>query len=72
MERADLASEVAEIDRYVRRLSARERKILLKGLRRKILMNEAKELSRSVNKDIEISMEDILDEINAVRRKNAA
>ena len=64
-------SEVAEIETYVRKLTVRERNVLLKQLRRKFLMQEAKRLSKSVLKEPVISIEEIVAEVNKVR-KNAA
>ena len=63
--------EIAEIETYVRKLSVRERNVLLKQLRKKFLMQEAKRLSKSVRKEPVISIEDIVAEVNKVR-KNAA
>lgn len=68
----NLSNDIEEIENYIRRLSVRERKILLKGLKRKVLLQEAQELSKSVNKAMKISMDEILEEINGVRAKNAA
>jgi hypothetical protein len=64
MKKVETIDEVVEIGNYVKQLSASERKTLLKGLRKKILLKEARELSKSVNKNLEISMDDILKEIN--------
>ena len=64
-------SEVAEIETYVRKLTVRERNVLLKQLRRKFLMQEAKRLSKSVLKEPVISIEEIVAEVNKLR-KNAA
>jgi heterodisulfide reductase subunit C len=72
MEKTEITSDVVEIGKYVKRLSAVERKTLLKGLRKKILFKEAQELKKSMNKNVQISMEDILKEISAVRKKHAA
>jgi hypothetical protein len=72
MKKVETINEVIEIGEYVKRLSANERKALLKGLRKKILVKEARELGKSVDKNIEISMDDILKEINIVRKKHAA
>jgi Ni,Fe-hydrogenase maturation factor len=72
MKKAGVVNEVMEITKYVKRLSANERKALLKGLRKKTLLEEARELSKSVNKNVHVSMEDILKEITIVRKKHAA
>lgn len=72
MKNQNLSNDIEEIENYIRRLSVRERKILLKGLKRKVLLQEAQELSKSVNKAMKISMDEILEEINGVRAKNAA
>ena len=72
MKKVETINEVIEIGEYVKRLSANERKALLKGLRKKVLVKEARELGKSVDKNIEISMDDILKEINIVRKKHAA
>jgi hypothetical protein len=72
MKRVETIDEVVEISKYVKQLSATERKKLLKGLRKKILLKEAHELSKSVNKNVEVTMEDILKEIDIVRKKHAA
>ena len=72
MKKVEAVNDVAEIGEYVRQLSAAERKTLLKGLRKKVLLKEARELSKSVNKGVQISMEDILKEIDTVRKKHAA
>jgi hypothetical protein len=72
MKRVETIDEVVEISKYVKQLSATERKKLLKGLRKKILLKEAQELSKSVNKNVEVTMEDILKEIDIVRKKHAA
>jgi Ni,Fe-hydrogenase maturation factor len=72
MKSTDINDEVIEIEKYVKRLSAVERKTLLKGLRKKVLLEEARELSKSVNKNVQISMDEILKEISIVRKKHAA
>lgn len=65
MKNQNLSNDIEEIENYIRRLSVRERKILLKGLKRKVLLQEAQELSKSVNKAMKISMDEILEEIMA-------
>ena len=72
MKKVEAKDDVVEIGKYVKQLSAIERKALLKGLRKKVLLKEARELSKSVNKNVPVSMEDILREIDAVRKKTAA
>jgi Ni,Fe-hydrogenase maturation factor len=72
MKKVEATNDVVEIGKYVKQLSAVERRVLLKGLRKKVLLKEAKELSKSVNKTVPVSMEDILKEIDAVRKKHAA
>ena len=72
MKKASISKDITEIENLVRKLSLRDRKTLIKGLRKRMLYQEAKQLSQSVDKEMKISIDEILGEINAIRNKHAA
>ncbi|MDB5283745.1 MAG: hypothetical protein JWO06_2820 [Bacteroidota bacterium] len=58
----------AKIKDYVEALPERDQKKLLSALERKSLMDRAKRLNKSVKKNT-VSMQEICDVVNDVRRK---
>jgi hypothetical protein len=59
-------SKATMINRYVKDLSRREQEILLSGLKRKVLIEKARRLDKSIKKN-QLTMEDIVEEVKKVR-----
>ncbi|HLP20466.1 MAG TPA: hypothetical protein VK174_09200 [Chitinophagales bacterium] len=59
---------VAKISDYVEALKPRDQEKLLDALERKVLMDEAKRLNKSVKKN-SISIDEICEIVNDVRKK---
>jgi hypothetical protein len=59
---------VARITDYVEALTPGDQKKLLSALERKVLMDEAKRLNKSVQKNT-VTIQEICDTINDVRKK---
>ncbi len=62
---------VAKITTYVETLNTGDQQKLLTALERKVLMDEAKRLNKSVKKN-SVSIQEICDIINDVRRKKSS
>ena len=59
---------VSKINDYVEALNERDQKKLLQALERKVLMDEAKRLNKSVKKNT-VSIEEICEVVSSVRKK---
>ena len=59
---------VSKITDYVEALNVREQEKLLSALERKVLMDEAKRLNKSVKKNA-VTIQEICDIVNDVRKK---
>ena len=62
------SNTVSKITDYVEALNQRDQKKLLNALERKVLMDEAKRLNKSVKKNT-ITVQQICDMVNDVRKK---
>lgn len=62
------SNTVSKINDYVEALNDRDQKKLLNALEKKVLMDEAKRLNKSVKKNT-VSMQQICDMVNDVRKK---
>lgn len=62
------SSTVSKITNYVEALTSNEQQELLDALERKVLMEEAKRLNKSVKKN-SVSIKEICDMVNDVRGK---
>lgn len=62
---------VAKITTYVETLNTGDQQKLLTALERKVLMDEAKRLNKSVKKN-SVSIQEICDIVNDVRKKKSS